>query len=95
MSLLILILAISSSVGICDSCSLPQGYESKSIAELTRLAPLVLHAKVVATNNKTMNENDYNATLNYTMFTHVYKGELNLTQIEVTGFATSASCRSV
>jgi hypothetical protein len=79
--------------GFSESCSIPQGYEAKPIAELTRLAPLVLYANVVATDNLTIHQNDYNATLNVV---HVYKakGELNETRIKVGGFADSASCRS-
>ena len=63
----------------------------KSIEELTKLAPLVLYANVVATDNLTINQHEYNATLNVI---HIYKGQLNETQIEVAGFADSASCRS-
>ena len=50
-----------------------------------------MHAKVVATDNFTINQHEYNATLNVI---HAYKGHLNETQIEVAGFADSASCRS-
>ena len=78
-------------MGICNSCSPSSDYEPKPISELTRLARLVLHAKVVAISNRTIHRYEYSATLNVT---HVYKGELNLTQIEVEGFADSGSCRS-
>ena len=92
MKLLIVTLAtIFTFAGFCESCSQPVGYESKSIAELTKLAPLVLHAKVVATDNRTIHRQEYKATLNVT---HVYKGKLNETQIVVAGFAESAACRS-
>ena len=78
-------------MGTCNSCSPPENCKSKTIAELTRLAPLVLHAKVVAIDNTTSQQLEYSATLDVT---HVYKGELKLTQIEVEGFGDTAACRS-
>jgi hypothetical protein len=88
MKLLIITLAtIFTFASFCESCSPAEGHEWKSIAELTKLAPLVLHAKVVARAKRW----EYNATLNVT---HVYKGKLNETQIVVAGFADEASCRS-
>ena len=91
MKLVIITLATFMFAGFCESCSLPVGYKSKSIAELTRLAPLVLHATVVAIDNRTIYKQQYNATLNVT---HVYKGKLNETQIVAAGFAESSACRS-
>ena len=92
MKLLIVTLAtIFTFAGVCESCSIPRGYESKSIAELTRLAPLVLHAKVMAVDNRTIYQDEYNATLKVN---RVYKGNLNETQIVVAGFADGGTCRS-
>ena len=80
-------------MGSCNSCSPPPGHKPKSIPELTRLAPLVLYAKVVAINNRMMNSFHYNATLNVT-HCQVYKGQLNLYQIEVAGFGYEGDCGS-
>ncbi|CAB4025799.1 Tumor necrosis factor-inducible gene 6 [Paramuricea clavata] len=92
MRLLIVTLAtIFTFTGFCESCSPAEGHKWKSIAELTKLAPLVLHAKVVATANRTIHQWEYNATLNVIQ---VYKGKLNETLIVVAGFANSASCQS-
>ncbi len=90
MKLLIITSAIFVFAGFCESCSLTSDYKPKSIAELTKLAPLVLHAKVV---DLTRNRNEYNAyaTLNVI---HVYKGKLNKTQIVAAGFGSEASCQS-
>ena len=89
MKLLTATLAVFTLAGICDSCSIPQGYEPKSVSELTKLAPLVLQAEVVATDNLTILRHEYNATLNVL---HVYKGKLNKTQLVVGGFRDAAAC---
>ena len=92
MKLLIVTLAtIFTFAGFCESCSPGVDHEWKSIAELTKLAPLVLHANVVARGKQTIYQWEYNATLNVIQ---VYKGTLNETQIVVAGFGNSASCRS-
>ena len=91
MKLLMVTLTVFTLVSTCDSCSVVPGHEWKSIAELTKLAPLVLQAKVVGTENLTIPQYEYKATLNVL---HVYKGKLNKTQIVVGGFADPASCRS-
>ena len=72
------------------SCSPVEGYRHPTIAERTRLSPLVIQAYVVAV-DQNPRKDEYNATLNVT---HVYKGMLNSSTITASGFGSSASCLS-
>ena len=50
-----------------ESCSQSKGYEVKSTAELTKLAPLVLYANVVATDSLKIHEQDLRTIMQHLM----------------------------